>query len=61
MNKDFEAIYKQACDFEPTAYEGILSHLLGKDYNDRDEAIVVAFLSGIMYSQEEAKGGRLNG
>ncbi len=62
MNKNFEEIFQKACDYEHVApFEGILSHLLGKDYNDCNEAIVVAFLSGIMYAQEEAKGGRLDG
>ena len=61
MFKDFEQIYKKTCDFEPTAYEGVISHLLGKSYTDQDEAIVCAFLSGVFYSQEEAKGGRVDG
>ena len=61
MNKDFERIYKLACDCENVApYEGILSHLMSKSFTDRDEAIVCAFLAGVFYQQEE-KGGRLDG
>lgn len=58
MNKDFESIYQQACNMDEgvAPYEGMISHLLAKAYNDRDEAIVCAFLAGVLFNQEQRKG-----
>jgi hypothetical protein len=53
MKKDFEKIFQEACDlWEGVApYEGALSHLLAKHFDDEGEGLVAAFLFGALYQK----------